>query len=398
MDGAVVNTGAGLPLGGQTGGYTADIANAQEINIQLSGALGESETGGASINIVPRTGGNRYAGDFNTTYTRDDWFDRNNQRLPERPGAAFRRSSSRSRRLGRLRRPDQARPAVVLLAGARPGHPQAAGRRRLLAEPERREVGLQLPARSRGAARRIQEHVEQRERAHHVAGDAEEQVQHLLGRAGLLPGPVPRRRVGLHVARVVVVGRRSSRTGCSRCRGPTRSRTGSCSRPASASRDRTTTPRSIVEYTNPHRHSARRRDRRHRGLDGDGARASTVRRRRVLQLTSGSLELRHRRRLGAEIREDRQLSLPRVGLLRQRRAHAKFGLRRRLLHAAPDQQGERPAAHLQLRLARRRPASLTNSLRQHEPAVPRGPEQPGAAPGPEHARVQHRARDAATIT
>ncbi len=77
VDGQVVNSGTALALGGQTGGYTADIANAQEVNIQLSGALGESETGGASINIVPRTGGNRYAGEFNTTYTRGGWFDRN---------------------------------------------------------------------------------------------------------------------------------------------------------------------------------------------------------------------------------------------------------------------------------------------------------------------------------
>jgi hypothetical protein len=77
VDGQVVNGGTVLGLGGMTGGYTADIAAAQEINIQLSGALGESETGGASINIVPRTGGNRFAGSFNTTYTRDSWFDRN---------------------------------------------------------------------------------------------------------------------------------------------------------------------------------------------------------------------------------------------------------------------------------------------------------------------------------
>jgi hypothetical protein len=77
VDGQVVNSGTSLALGGSTGGYTADIANAQEVNIQLSGALGESETGGASINIVPRTGGNRFAGDFNSTYTRAAWFDRN---------------------------------------------------------------------------------------------------------------------------------------------------------------------------------------------------------------------------------------------------------------------------------------------------------------------------------
>ena len=77
VDGVSVNGGAVLPLGGLTNGYTADIAAAQEVNIQLSGGLGESETGGAAINIIPRTGGYRVAGNWNTTYTRDNWFDRN---------------------------------------------------------------------------------------------------------------------------------------------------------------------------------------------------------------------------------------------------------------------------------------------------------------------------------
>jgi hypothetical protein len=85
VDGVVVNSGASLPIVGQTGGYTADIANAQEITIQISGALGESETGGASINIVPRTGGNRFAGNFNTTYTRAAWFAENNASFPDLP-------------------------------------------------------------------------------------------------------------------------------------------------------------------------------------------------------------------------------------------------------------------------------------------------------------------------
>ena len=48
----------------------------------VSGALGESETGGSSINIVPRTGGNRYAGDFNMTYTTAKWFFANNGDYP----------------------------------------------------------------------------------------------------------------------------------------------------------------------------------------------------------------------------------------------------------------------------------------------------------------------------
>jgi hypothetical protein len=78
VDGVAINGGAVLPLGGLTNGFTADIAAAQEINVQLSGGLGESETGGASINIVPRTGGNRFGGNWNTQYTRNQWFDRNN--------------------------------------------------------------------------------------------------------------------------------------------------------------------------------------------------------------------------------------------------------------------------------------------------------------------------------
>jgi hypothetical protein len=86
VDGMVINSGASLtqsvaggPIVGMLGGYMADIGNAQEISIQLSGALGESETGGATINIVPRTGGNRYAGNYNTTYTTNSWFAKNDK-------------------------------------------------------------------------------------------------------------------------------------------------------------------------------------------------------------------------------------------------------------------------------------------------------------------------------
>src|SRR5262245_56275277 len=42
VDGQVVNSGGTVPIVGQTGGYTADIANSQEVNIKVSGALGES--------------------------------------------------------------------------------------------------------------------------------------------------------------------------------------------------------------------------------------------------------------------------------------------------------------------------------------------------------------------
>ena len=54
-----------------------DTANVQELTFTLSGALGESETGGASITVVPRTGGNRFAGSYFTSYLDDSFFDRN---------------------------------------------------------------------------------------------------------------------------------------------------------------------------------------------------------------------------------------------------------------------------------------------------------------------------------
>src|SRR5687767_8865647 len=99
VDGTIINTGGGAGIMGMTGGYVADVANAQEVNVQISGALGESETGGASINIIPRTGGNRFAGNYFGTYTqgpygtdgelRDgkalmgSWFSNNNGKFPE---------------------------------------------------------------------------------------------------------------------------------------------------------------------------------------------------------------------------------------------------------------------------------------------------------------------------
>jgi hypothetical protein len=82
VNGTVINTGGGAGIMGMTGGYVADIANAQEVTVQISGALGESETGGAAINIVPRTGGNRYAGNFFANYTRRAWFSSNNSAYP----------------------------------------------------------------------------------------------------------------------------------------------------------------------------------------------------------------------------------------------------------------------------------------------------------------------------
>jgi hypothetical protein len=57
----------GLPVaasfnGGGVSTFTYDIANADEMQVLVSGGLGEAEQGGPSINLVPRSGGNSFSG------------------------------------------------------------------------------------------------------------------------------------------------------------------------------------------------------------------------------------------------------------------------------------------------------------------------------------------------
>jgi len=50
------------PGGNQPPNFTADIGNAQEVTMLTSGGLGEFETAGLTMNIVPKQGGNRFSG------------------------------------------------------------------------------------------------------------------------------------------------------------------------------------------------------------------------------------------------------------------------------------------------------------------------------------------------
>ena len=59
----------GLSIGSAFNGagvssYLPDVGNAQEISMVASGGLGEAEVGGPTMNIVPKEGGNRIAGQF----------------------------------------------------------------------------------------------------------------------------------------------------------------------------------------------------------------------------------------------------------------------------------------------------------------------------------------------
>jgi hypothetical protein len=63
--------------GGGTSTLTYDVANAEEMQVLVSGGLGEAETGGPSINMVPKSGGNRFSGSGFYS-TSGDWAASNN--------------------------------------------------------------------------------------------------------------------------------------------------------------------------------------------------------------------------------------------------------------------------------------------------------------------------------
>jgi hypothetical protein len=50
--------------GGGVSTFIYDIANAEEMQVTVSGALGEAENGGPQLNLVPKSGGNTYKGSF----------------------------------------------------------------------------------------------------------------------------------------------------------------------------------------------------------------------------------------------------------------------------------------------------------------------------------------------
>src|SRR6185503_12328687 len=64
VPGGVTNTNdvANPPGGNQPPGFSVDVGNSEEISFTTSGGLGESETGGMVMNVVPKTGGNTLHG------------------------------------------------------------------------------------------------------------------------------------------------------------------------------------------------------------------------------------------------------------------------------------------------------------------------------------------------
>ena len=56
----------GFPVSASRSGgpssYVYDTANAQEVGVTVGGGIGESDIGGPSMNIIPKSGGNAFKG------------------------------------------------------------------------------------------------------------------------------------------------------------------------------------------------------------------------------------------------------------------------------------------------------------------------------------------------
>ena len=145
--------------GGGVSSLTYDANNVEEVSVVVSGGMGESDVGGPVMNLVPKTGGNRFAGQmfFNTA---GDWSRGDNLDDYLRESADADHAGPGDHQLVRfqplVRRADQARQALVLWR--LPQFRDGAGRRRHLREQVRPRPGaLGLSRKTRASrARNVQ--------------------------------------------------------------------------------------------------------------------------------------------------------------------------------------------------------------------------------------------------
>ncbi len=204
INGMTVGAASG---GGGVGTLTYDTNSAEETSVMVSGGLGESETGGPVMNLVPRSGGNTFRGAIVLQHRRRVVERHQRGRFPARHRHRARRRRHQCVRRQRLaRRADQARPDLVLRQ--LPQADDGSGRRgdlRQRLRVRRDALGL-LEEPEPFGARRAGPHLVSR--AGHGAGHAQESRDVRPAGRVPLPGlvrvrerrrlPLARRRLGGH--------------------------------------------------------------------------------------------------------------------------------------------------------------------------------------------------------
>ena len=114
---------------GQISGIYHNQSAYEEMSYQVVAGSAESQTGGVRINMIPKQGGNRFTWDAVVTYSNENLQSENNDAELMAKGLVVPPNLYMREGLQLLdRRPDQARPRVVLLLAARLGraelHPE----------------------------------------------------------------------------------------------------------------------------------------------------------------------------------------------------------------------------------------------------------------------------------
>ena len=165
--------------GGGQWGNGVNVGVAQEVVLSTSGGLGEAETSGVSLNVIPREGGNTFSGSIVANGASGSWQGQQLHAVAEGSGAA-----------GAVR---AQQPVRVQPDGRRPHHPRQAVVLHILSPHRDRQLG---PRDVCQPERRQSERVERRFRheqagqyrypgsnpghANHVAGDTAQQDQREL--------------------------------------------------------------------------------------------------------------------------------------------------------------------------------------------------------------------------
>ena len=153
--------------------------NAVEVTFSTSGALGEAETAGVVMNIVPRTGGNAVRGSGFASGTGARLQGGQSHAGPQSAGIGGGDSARKGvRHLGGRRRSDLEGSRLVLRQRAH-GRSHERLRQRLL-QPERRQFHAVAVCTGLQPARVLGSDIRERKRARHLASDFAQQGRHLL--------------------------------------------------------------------------------------------------------------------------------------------------------------------------------------------------------------------------
>ena len=246
-----------VPQAGGTN-YLTDTRNAQEVTFTVSGSMGEVESGGPVMNIIPQSGGNTLSGSGFVAWANGDL--QGSNLSDELQGARASRAEPAHQELRRQRRASAVRSARTALwfFGTVRGqgnssyitnmyyNKNAGDPNKWLYEPDLIAAGVQ------------RQDVAERQRPHHRAGHAAQQGERVLGRAEGLPELRERRQLRQrhHLARGATATATCTRCASSRRPGPRRSATSCSSKAASATSSRagaaaprrTRTPSDLVAH------------------------------------------------------------------------------------------------------------------------------------------------------